>query len=232
MELKKSHLNHTEYHLLQLLNEEQEEDILDSYTGENDIVDFISVYKIKEGKNRVKSSVLYDLYKNWAYEPKKKKQFSTQFNKYFHCENNTYNISIDNLSIAVEKLKLLNKQHRNRLKSPIYKTHFDKFVKTFKIFRGKIYIESYIFYFLYDKWVYDNKLKQQLGYNNFIKFMKFNFDSKRIVQSKMNYFGVSNTFIRKIGKTQLEKIRQGYKNSKENKTISKQVSSIRSFIES
>ena len=89
-----------------------------------------------------------------------------------------------------------------------YKVHFENFLKRFDIKEGDYYIESFLLYWLYDRWTYDCKKNNPLGYMQFVHFLKLYFPRERITNSKVAWYGVDKSITNHISEEDANDIRQ------------------------
>lgn len=189
---------------------------------------FLVTYGIKPGNYPVKARLFYELYKRWTKDPLEKASFDYQIAKYLvygqKYNQKIYFIDKDAFKISEEIQRLLTP--KNKTKSKSYKKHFETYLKKYNIKPGNFWVESYVLYYLYDKWVYGIKKKTPLGEQQFHLFCKLYFKHKRIGSSRVMWFGVNGEDLMKIvPKSKIKRIREGRKfrygkKSKRSKEIS------------
>lgn len=157
----------------------------------NDIFDFISVYKLTNGENKVSARLLYKLYKQWSKDPLTKLKFAYEmtdlFEYYTNCHGNMYLLNQSAISLK-QLLNEIKPEKRLKVNQKRWGEHFQKFLNKYNIKKGSFLIKDVVLYNIYDKWAYKNKLKSQLTLNQFRKFCKVFFDS-----TKKGYFSVDNS---------------------------------------
>ena len=148
---------------------------------DSSVYSFLVTYGIKSGESTVKSRLLYELYKRWTKAPLEKAKFENAITKYLvRCSRSgqtVYLIDKDAFKIGEEIQKFLTPS--NKTKSKSYKKHFEIYLDKYGIKPGTYWLESYILYFLYDKWIYSIKKKAPLGEIQFFNFCKLYFKYKR-----------------------------------------------------
>lgn len=162
----------------------------------NDILEFISIYNLKEGNDKVKIHVLYNLYKLWSKNPINKRTFGKEITPLFSSiHGRTCTIFLLNkasLNLKEECWKLLKPQDKR--KYPGYKLHFDKYLFKYSIKKGSFFVKDIVLYNLYDKWCFKrHKIvnRKPLGLNQFINFCKLYFDCRLI--KGHSWFGVDHS---------------------------------------
>jgi hypothetical protein len=214
--------------LLNSLEDSTEESSLQDIN--DDIVSFLLAYGIKPGPNPVQKSLFYSLYRKWSKNPLEKSKFYFRIKKFLITHqkgpNLFYLIDKDVFKVTEEIQKFVLSGSINKTKSKKHKTHFENYLKKYNISPGDFYVESYILYYLYDKWVYSINKKTPLGEDQFFNFCKLYFNQKRNSVSRISWFGVDKeSFLKVMPYDKMEKLREsrktryGKKKQKECKTI-------------
>lgn len=164
----------------------------------HDLLDFLSVYNIQSGSDRVFVKKIYELYKKWSLNPIGFSSFSTKIQ--FLFESVRYGkgavILINQTAIKIESelWKLIKPIDKTKYKG--WKNHFDNYLKYYGIKKGGLFIKDVVLYNIYDKWTYKNHKKHPLSFKQFCNFCKLYFKSKR---NQGNYwFGVDNGIIQHL----------------------------------
>jgi hypothetical protein len=159
--------------LLDLVKENPQQTL--NYDHPNDVMDFIAIYRLKEGDNRVYLPVIYNMYRKWSKNPLHRNPFGKEMTKFFpsikHGQATAYLL---NHSKEFFLEKSITKK-RNKTKYPHYYKHFKKFINKFDLKSGSFYIKDIVLYNLYDRWTYKNGNKNPLSFNQFLKFCKLFF---------------------------------------------------------
>jgi len=196
--------------LLNALNSSEEKE---SAFISDPVFSFIQTFQIKEGKHKVKVIFLYDLFKKWNKRSRMTKaKFIIEFKKYFNTENRVNDrLTVMINSETIDLLKHLDTYSPNtqiiRYKK-VY-SHFEKFLTIKDIKKGDLYIESDVFYHIYDTWTYRNNIHQQLSYDRFILIAELYFDSKQFDGSQLIWFGVDESIKQHISVQAVNNWRQG-----------------------
>lgn len=167
-------------------NTQSSNDIID-----HDVFAFISDLKILPGDKSVDKRLIYRIYRNWSVEPLKNVGFALFMQQFFEYNQRSYLLNLDALEILKTPYKSVRKEKVDKTKSKNYKLHFESFLNFYKLTPGKFYVESSVLFYLYDKWTYENNNRSAMGSKQLIKFLSLYFDRKRIVDSKVAYFGVN-----------------------------------------
>lgn len=235
MSLKRLPNSLDEEELLKLLEKADNKEPEKKIVYKNDVLEFISCYKLVPGKNKVKKQILYNLYKKWSHDPIDRSLFNRELSKYFTHYTNShgtyYQINANAIDLSVEAYKLVKNTEIDKTKSPHWKKSFEKFLSDSNLQPGKYYIEHYILYHAYDKWVYTNKHKTKLSRDQFHRFCMLYFERKRIGENRMSWFGINESFLDSFGQESIRNIRNGYEEKQEkerNKKRKKQTPRIRS----
>lgn len=177
------------------------------------IVSFIQAFNITPGKELVSDSVLHRLFKMWHKDSFiDKKNFNFQLGKYIPSEviNRRFYKVNNNFSFVVKKIEDIEKKTQFApTKYKGYTKHFDKFLEQNKLAAGNLYVESDILYYVYNRWCDEVRRKKPLGYLNFISFCELNFESKRLTESNVYWFGLNNNIKNLITRSEVDRWRQG-----------------------
>lgn len=210
----------TQEELLKILKEDPSE-IKEEDNQTDDILGFVSFFNLKPGKNLVPKKLIYQLYQYWSKAPISSNNFFNKFTLYFqptgYGHRTSFYLNLESINISKRLLKLIDKHTRIKTKSPTYKRHFESFLNHYKLKAGKIWIESYILYYLYDKWTYKIKKKHPLSKEQFYNFCKLYFPKNRITTSSVLFYQVDDIIYKIITRKEVEEIRKGVrdKNKKE-----------------
>lgn len=167
-------------------NTQESNDIID-----HDVFSFINALKILPGTKKVQKRLLYTIYRNWSTNPVTKVQFSIFICSFFEYNQYYYFLNLDALQIVRIPYKSIRKEKVDKTKSKNYKRHFESFLSFYELKSGTFYVEPRILYFLYDKWTYNNHNKHVLGFKHFLRFLNLYFDKKRLISSKLSFFGIN-----------------------------------------
>lgn len=144
--------------LLELLSDSNDDELdLDYSEYKNDILNFISVFNIKQGEEYIKAFTLYSIYKVWSKNPISKNQFYLEIQKYFFSNSNGYLINRNAIQLAHEAYIKFQRK-KIKLKSKFWTKHFEDFLLFHSLKNGSFWIEDNILYFLYDKYTHERGL--------------------------------------------------------------------------
>ena len=182
----------------------------------DDVLGFMSFYKITSGTHWVKAKVLYKLYKNWCSLPKTNKNFNIELGLYLNSDTlgtkgRFFQINFSAFEIGSKTLQNLD-DTIDKTKLPKYKKHFEYFIEKFNITQGSMWVESFVVYALYDKWVYENyKDWNPIGRKQLHNFLKLYFEHRRVTESRMIWYRLNDSFIQDNFTTDsISRIRKGY----------------------
>lgn len=200
--------------LLESAEDDKQEKEINNIDWNNDVVSFLLTFNIKSGPHPVPKPLFFALYKHWSKNPIIKTKFNIEIAKFLirHQKgpNQFYLIDKDAFKISEEIQQFILKKTVDKTKSKSYKKHFENFLKKYQLKQGNYYVESYILYYLYDKWVFSIKKKAPLGENQFFNFCKLYFTFKRNSESRVSWFGVDKEGLFKVMSEQkIQNIRRG-----------------------
>lgn len=186
----------------------------------SDVYNFITTLNLQSGKQLVKKRILYTIYRSWSIRPVSFRIFSTFLQTVFDHNQKHYKLNIDTLKLLRMPIPQIQKVKKKMTTSKNYKAHFDAFLNHYDITAGTFYVKSFVLYYLYDLWTYKNKSLRPLGFSNFLKFCDVYFVTKRLEDSKIKYYGISeNIKETHLTKERLDEIHQWGKKFNENKVI-------------
>lgn len=210
----------TEEELLKLLEQSDNDVEVDVYAP-NDLLGFISVYKLSPGTNPVRKSLLYQLYTQWSDKPVDRHSFSLGLGMHFltRMEKKLSYFCMDNQAEELIKKLYEFKKPIDRTKHKNWKIHFDFYLKKYDIVKGSLYIKGSVLYNLYDKWTYENNRKHSLGIEQFNNFCRLYFKEKQIYNCP--WYAVDKSIQQHLTKELIEEMRDRHGRKKKNKKISK-----------
>lgn len=176
--MKKSITELNEAELLDLIKDESSN--IKIYEWPTDVMEFISVYNLKSGTERITTKLLYKLYKLWSKNPVKRKTLTNTLTDLFPSDRigESYLILLDKnaLNIKTSTLKYLKKVNKTKHKGWV--EHFNKYLHEYCIESGSFFVKDTVLYNLYDKWCF--KKRSPLGFAQFNNFCKLYFNNKFI----------------------------------------------------
>lgn len=170
-----SNLSDTE--LLELLNKEG----LQETTGKfkNNMTLFLEKFSISPGTVPIKPKALFALYQSWCDDSLKYNNFAKLLYLFLPRKNNTCLINKAPIEILEFILSEQKEDSRPRARSLVAKKRMDAFFGAYSIRPGKLWLENYLLYHLYDAWNFDNKYRTQLNDKDFTKILSLYFEHKR-----------------------------------------------------
>jgi hypothetical protein len=190
--------------------------IEESFITSDPVFSFIQTFGFRQGKTKVKFLMLYDLFKQWnKFAHIKDRHFYNELQKYF-VSNNNASLKVAYFLLNKDALEIM--KHLEKYKKPNTYGHvkykavqkrFDRFIKAYDIKAGDLYIESDIFYHIYDTWVYRNKIGMPFSYEKFVNICHLYFDAKRFNGSELEWFGLDSSIKQYISTQAVSNWRQG-----------------------
>jgi len=164
----------TEQELLKLLKNSPEE--VKVYEWPDDIIEFISVYNLKSGKEPIKITLLYDLYKRWSKDPLNRHTFSRSLNDIFPKKDTFFLLNKGALNIKQEVFKFLKRIDKS--KSEEWHKHFKQYLDKYSIKKGGLFIKDAVLFTLYKQW--SKRKIHNLSFKQFNNICKCYFKNKFI----------------------------------------------------
>ena len=167
----------------------------------NDVVDFINVFNIFEGPNRILVSSLYQHYKAWSPTPIEYQSFHIIIKKYFKVDviKRVLYVHIKNDLIDLNNQVVKSKKEKKHLKkSYLLKKHIELFIKEMEIIPSEKWIDIDKIYEWYIKWRYSRK-NLKLKRKDLKDLLRFYFVSR---------IGKTRGFFKLKGEFNMEKINQ------------------------
>jgi len=176
-------------------------------TFHSDVVSFAAYYNISPGNSKVKVSALYVFYRAWSKSPVSKTIFSVIINRMYERHGDHLLLNTDVFKISEHLFKILQKKKKKRRNLVIRNKHIGRFINKFQLRKDDThFVHLNILYFLYDKWCYKNKVKNQLAYDTFKNYMAIFFTPKS--NGKFWYFGVGKEVFNLFTEEQLMRLQK------------------------
>lgn len=195
MALKKSANNKSTEELLKDLETEIEGKVSErKIQSEDSVITFLRFYNIEPGNQKIKTTYLYKLYKDFTKNPHSSYTFAKKIGNYLTRiaakYGDHYLINQKVLNLSEKALEILKKNDVDNTHGSLpKKQHFDNFIKKYNIKPGTsdswIWISTQALFNVYDKWSYSIKKKNPLSLNRFRDLCKVYFPFK---QDQMTYY--------------------------------------------
>jgi hypothetical protein len=164
----------------------------------NDVPHFLSHFKFEQGTNKVRTSLLYKLYKLYSKAPLRQYDFSVTVSQFIELNNNYFSLNTKPVRIAkVVNTKVMEPKHNVTTNMGI-KKHYELFLRNTRVKKGTSWVEGLIFHEIYRHYCIDKKIKSRMSYINFIKIGKLYFTQKRIGSSKAVWFAIDNELVSRV----------------------------------
>jgi len=196
--------------LLKAISGQETED----FTSVDPYFAFIENFNIRPGPHKIQSRLLHALYGEWR--PKNKgtsAEFNFHFGKYMeqHVKGGRYfyfiNAEANDILKHIKNYKEPPKH--TRVKGRGVQKHFKLFLESNGIKGGRLYIESDVFYHVYDTWCYRNKKRTLLSYRRFISICELFFEVKYFDGSYLPWFGLDASIKQHISPDAVRNWREG-----------------------
>lgn len=179
----------------------------------DDIVPFLSKYNITPGPTPVSKKLLYNLYKTYSSQPMNTIEFNTRVGNFVTPTRQFFYLNTDNFAISKHIYEA--ETRIDKTKSLTFQRHFDWFLAEANVSRGTKWIEGFILFFIYKDFCKARRVKPKFGYVNFHKFLKLNFQYRRLKENRSLFFKVSDEVYNIFPEEEKEKIRKAREKPKE-----------------
>lgn len=190
----------------------------------NDIINFLNIYDIQPGKSPIGVDLLYKLYSKWGGH-QARKTFVREANNYYVLRvsgpKHYYLINKNALKFSTQLLKEFESKELNKTRSKHFKKHFDSYLDFHGIKEGRTWVESYLLYYLYDRWTYKNHNGNPLSYVQFLNFCRLYFKHKRLTSNRVLWFKVNKAVKEFLPEDIIADIRKARRKSEEKEDIKK-----------
>lgn len=199
--------------LLASLEGEEREEILEDV---DDVVPFLSHFNIRPGEYPVNKTLLYELYKQWSKNPVTGRRFSVKVGYYipfkeFHRKW-CFIINVTAFTLNRKTFDLFNEKPDKR-KSPLYRQHFENFIRKYNLDKEEVWVPGYVLFHMYDKWTYRIKKHHPIGRHNFVQFCNIYFKKKRHKDSKAFCYLTTIDVFKHVPLEHIEQLEEGIKYS-------------------
>lgn len=200
--------------LLKLLDNLQPEDKAKP-SQFNPVLSFLQAFNITHGNEPIRDVLLYRLFKLWSPDSLiDKTNFIKQLNLYIERkapQSRFYLINASVIKISEDLISLAEQKRRDKTKSKHFNNHFLRFLDNTKLSEGKHFVEGDILYYVYNNWWDKARTKTFLGINQFLLFCDLHFTKKRLSNSKLYWYGVSDAIYQLIDEQSVLNWREGRK---------------------
>lgn len=155
-------------------------ELIDATAYKNDIIAFLSVFKILPGDNRVRKSVMHSLYKSWSDSPVDSHNFNLQFaslipseiksSKHFYINQSAIKITYDAFKLRNSKL--------DKIKSKKWAVRFQLFLDHYNLKEGDLWIHEALLIELHERYMFMKRGRIEMNSLYTISFLKVFFKHK------------------------------------------------------
>lgn len=181
----------------------------------DDTIRFLTTFNIQPGDNYVRKSALYQIYRKWSHSPIGVNKFATIVGSYIPFStkgpHTYYRVNLKASELSIEVYKNIEDTSIDKNKSKNWRVHFENFLNKFSITKGTYWIESYMLYYLYDKWTYEIKRKNCIGYNQFVSFLDVYFEHKRKTADRVEWYKIDINILEHLPIKKQREIRKARK---------------------
>jgi len=208
--MKKSITELSDKELLDLVGNNPEQVTI--YEWPTDVMEFISVYNLQTGNERITSKLLYRLYCLWSKNTVTRKTLTKTLTDLFPSSTDGKSVTIllnkSALNLKDEAYKYIKSLDKSKNKS--YQQHFEKYLHEYCIKNGGLFIKDTVLYNLYDKWCY--KKRNPLSFKQFNNLCKSYFKEKLI--DKHYWYSVDESIKTYLTEDLINEMRKSVKKKK------------------
>lgn len=187
--------------------EEKEEEITEY---DNNVVPFLSHYKIVPGDKPISKKLLYKLYKAYVEEPLTNKAFQDIvgmfLDGYYNKKGGFYKINLDQFRIAKHIFEIKDKSLVKKDRSATYRLSFESFLESEGIKSGDKWLQGFVLHEIYLEYCRKKKKTKAFGYKAFHNMLKVYFKNQRKTQNRSLWFGVNEETANYYTKDQIRDI--------------------------
>lgn len=143
----------------------------------SDVDAFLSHYRLADGKYRTTSRALYGVYKTWSKRPCNLNQFTRHLTLYIPKDARYYYINKQPSELIADLASIIRKKKPPLTRKKAYWQHFRAFLNAYGIESGSEWIEAYVVFHFYSKWIYHSK-KKQLSAVSLYSFLRVVFETR------------------------------------------------------
>lgn len=183
---------------------------LDPTAYKNDLISFLSVFRILPGPNRVRKTVMYSLYRSWSDNPMPPAAFSSQFSSLIPSEvkvSRHFYINQTAIKITYDAFKLRDKSV-DKTKSKKWAEKFSGFLNHYKIEKGEFWVEEPLLLELHERYMFMKHGKITISTAHSSNFLKIYFKHKQTKNGTV--YSVSKNVMDNFTKREVKKILSNY----------------------
>lgn len=190
-------------------------DVSDEHSTGNNVHDFVLAFDFKPGETKIKGALIFQLFATWNTKEKiGKMAFYQMLNKFFPQEDGRPIYWLNKEATQIfkhiedQKKSWIPRAAQNTLKNKRIRINLERFIEEYGIKAGNLYIESDIFYHIYDTWCYKNR-RNSMSYNRFVNTIMLFFKYKRLGEEQAKWFGLDESIKQHIDVEAVKNWRQG-----------------------
>ena len=164
---------------------------------ENEMLRFISEYKLEPGDSKVPVQILLELYNRYNIQAVNRHTLTVRLKKYMPFENGHFLLNMSAIELSQTYYDILASKYRDMSKSTVAQTRFKKFLNDKNIKNGHTFVPWYFIYYQFLIWCRDTKFNTIfLSPLEFRRLLRNQFDEKRLTESTP-WFGIDETDLEK-----------------------------------
>jgi hypothetical protein len=194
----------------QAVKDEQLSEEIDVTAYKNDIISFLSIFKILPGEHKVRKSVMYSLYRSWSENPMPPSSFTVQFASLIPSEVKTtkhFHINQTAIKITYDAFKLRDSMV-NKTKSKKWAERFQGFLNHYRIEKGDHWIEEPLLLELHERYMVMKQGKITISTAQTSNFLKIYFKHKQTKDGLI--YSVNKQVMDNFTKKEAKKILDNY----------------------
>lgn len=164
----------------------------------NDVPHFLSHFKFEQGAYKVRTALLYKLYKLYSKAPIRQWDFTNTTAQFIELKGDYLLLNTKPIRIAKVVNTKTVQSKRSVLASLTIKKHYEQFLRDSLVKKGTTWVEGVIFHEIYRHYCIDKKIQSRMIYTNFIKVTKLYFKCRRIGSSKAMWFAIDDELVSRV----------------------------------
>lgn len=150
----------------------------------NDVPSFITHFKLQPGPNRVRSDIIYKVYKNFSKNPDNSYNFGRTMVLFFQHEDQRYFMLDKPVGFFMSLLNKHKEEKATRFTTnPTRNRSFRKLMSDLGVKKGNTWVPASYIYEVYRCWCIDTKKRAVFGKDAFFKFLSMNLESRHLGNS-------------------------------------------------
>lgn len=171
--------------------------VIEIFNYRNDVPLFLDKFKIEAGPNKVSKRSLYRLYLQFSESKVSSHMFGVSITEFVSFDKTNYFINLTKKELLALLTKKDQKLSRYNIASIGTRKHLELFLEENSIRAGNKWIENYVLYYVYRKWVKQNRKTSRFKSNGFTSIMKLMLPHKKTLYHNA-WFKIDESILEKL----------------------------------